>query len=411
MPVFKYKGFDEAGKAVSGTHEADSPKSLRAQLRKTGVFPTDVVDASPGAAGRASGKGGSKPASFRRRRVGSADIAMATDQLATLVGAGIPLVEALTGLIEQTDNERLKSAFSDVKQRVNEGSSLGDALATHSKIFGNLYVNMVRAGEHSGALDVVLTQLSGFTRNQDRLRQKLIGAMVYPAIMTVIGGGILVLLMVVVIPKITKVFADVKQVLPWTTRVLIWSSNVLRLYWWLIFPLAILGCFLFFEWMRSPKGKPVWDRWSLKFPIFGPLVRMVAIARFSRTFETLLRTGVPLLSAMDIVKNVVTNSVMSKVVERAREAVREGESIATPLQRSGEFPPLVYRMVASGEQSGRLEDMLGKVADSFESQVDTRVVALTTLLEPLIIVVMGVVIGFVAFSILMPILQINNAIH
>jgi general secretion pathway protein F len=213
------------------------------------------------------------------------------------------------------------------------------------------------------------------------------------------------------VPKVTKIFDDMKVTLPWTTRLLIFTSDSLQSYWFIIFPSLVGSGFAFVWWTRSPKGKPVWDKRVLRAPVIGSLVRMLAIARFSRTFSTLLKSGVPVLNAMDIVKNVITNTVLSDVIDKARDAIREGESIATPLKKSGEFPPLVYHMVAIGERSGQLESMLVNVADSYENQVDVRITALTALLEPMIIVAMGVVIAFVAFSILMPILQLNTAIH
>jgi general secretion pathway protein F len=417
VPVFEYKALNESGKQVVGLKEADSAKTLRNLLRKEGVFLTEVLgqlDATRSGSGAGSKGRGSGSVDLRKLaggRVSTEDIAITTRQLATLLGAGVTLVEALTALVDQVEKERLKRILSDVKQRVNEGSSLGDALAQHQKVFGALYVNMIRAGEHSGALDAVLIRLADFTEGQARLRQKVLGTLMYPAIMMLVGGGILVLLMTVVVPKVTKVFDSMKATLPWTTQFLIWGSNVLQDWWFIIFPAMGLFAFGAVAWARSEKGKPTWDRWSLKFPIFGSMIRMVTVARFARTLATLLKSGVPLLTAMDIVKAVITNSVMADVVEKAREAIREGESIATPLKRSGEFPPLVYHMVSIGEKSGQLEDMLLSVADSYETQVDVRVGALTSLLEPILIVVMGGVIAFVAFSILMPILQVNTAIR
>ena len=420
MPVFEYKGLNEAGKTVSGLEEADSAKALRGLLRKAGVYLTEVTgEADSGSAGKGKGKGKRKGiadkdiqiAKLARSRIKTEDIAITTRQLATLLGAGVTLVEALSALVDQVEKERFKRILSEVKQRVNEGSSLGDALAHHQKVFGSLYVNMIRAGEHSGALDAVLARLADFTEGQAKLRQKIVGTMIYPAIMVVIGGGILVLLMTVVVPKVVKIFDSVKGTLPWTTKLLIWSSDTLQGYWFIIFPALIVGAVMFVRWTRSEKGKPTWDRYLLKAPVIGSLVRLLAISRFSRTLATLLKSGVPLLTAMDIVKNVVTNTVLADVVEKARDSIREGESVANPLKRSGEFPPLVYHMVAIGERSGQLEEMLLSVADSYESQVNVKIGALTALLEPLIIVAMGGVIGFVAFSILMPILQINSAIH
>ena len=416
MPVFEYRGLSETGKPVNGLKEADSPKTLRGLLRKDGVYLTEVL-------GQAEGRlqvNGTKPSfaskeidlrKLARGRITSEDVSITTRQMATLLGAGVTLVESLTALVDQVEKDRLKRLLSDVKQRVNEGSSLADALAKHQKVFGSLYVNMIRAGEHSGALDVVLGRLADFTEGQTKLRQRIMGTMLYPAVMVVIGSGILVLLMTIVVPKVTKIFDSMQITLPWTTRLLIFTSNTLQTWWFIIFPLVIGAIASFVWWTRSPKGKPIWDRRILRAPLFGNLIRLLSIARFARTLATLLKSGVPLLTAMDIVKNVLTNTVLVEVVEKARDSIREGESVANPLKRSGQFPPLVYHMIAIGERSGQLEDMLVSVADTYESQVNVRIGALTALLEPLLIVAMGAIIAFVAFSILMPILQINTAIH
>src|SRR5215471_113103 len=424
MPVFEYRGLTPAGKQVKGLLEADSSRSLRQQLKRSGVFLTDVVaereSTPPARKQNGTTVAQAKPAfgsrevqlgKLVRGRVTSDDVAIFTRQLATLLHAGVTLIEALTALVDQTEKERLKRVVSDVKTRVNEGSSLADALAQHGRIFGSLYINMVRAGEASGALDAVLDRLADFTEGQAKLRQKVIGTLIYPVIMTIIGSGILALLMTVVVPKVTKIFESMKVSLPWTTRLLIFTSNAFADFWWLIFPLIAAAIFGFFRWKSSAKGRPVWDRFVLRAPVFGSLVRMLAIARFTRTLATLLKSGVPLLTAMDITKNVVSNGVLAGVVESARDAIREGESIAGPLKRSGEFPPLVHHMIAIGERSGELENMLLNVADSYENQVSVRIGALTALMEPLIIVAMGVAVAFVAFSILMPILQLNTAIH
>ncbi len=416
MPVFEYRGLSETGKPVNGLKEADSPKTLRGLLRKDGVYLTEVL-------GQAEGRlqvNGTKPSfaskeidlrKLARGRITSEDVSITTRQMATLLGAGVTLVESLTALVDQVEKDRLKRLLSDVKQRVNEGSSLADALAKHQKVFGSLYVNMIRAGEHSGALDVVLGRLADFTEGQTKLRQRIMATMLYPAVMVVIGSGILVLLMTIVVPKVTKIFDSMQITLPWTTRLLIFTSNTLQTWWFIIFPLVIGAIASFVWWTRSPKGKPIWDRRILRAPLFGNLIRLLSIARFARTLATLLKSGVPLLTAMDIVKNVLTNTVLVEVVEKARDSIREGESVANPLKRSGQFPPLVYHMIAIGERSGQLEDMLVSVADTYETQVNVRIGALTALLEPLLIVAMGAIIAFVAFSILMPILQINTAIH
>lgn len=413
MPVFEYKGFNEAGKAVTGVRDADSQKTLRALLRKDGIFLTEVT-AERAAAGARSAGGTAKDVRLKRfflGRIKTDDIAVLTRQLATLLGAGIPLVEALTALIDQVEHERLKMIVTQVKERVNEGASFADALAEHPKAFTNLYVNMVRAGEHSGALDVVLVRLADFTEGQARLRSKIIGTLTYPAVMVGIGFVLMMVLMTVVVPKITAMFDDMGATLPLPTRILIGLSDFARDYWYLIFVFLGLAVWAFRKWKATPQGTAKVDAWVLKAPVFGSLVRMLAIGRFARTLSTLLKSGVPLLTAMEIVKALVTNTKLSKVIEDARDAIREGESIAAPLRRSGEFPPIVYHMIAIGERSGQLEDMLLNIAVSYDSQVETKIAAMTSLLEPILIVVLGGGVGFVVFSILMPILQMNTLIQ
>jgi len=423
MPVFEYKGLNEAGKPVSGLKEADSPKTLRTVLRKDGVYLTAVLGQTDGAARPAKASRGAAAASaaalsrnvdlrkLARGRVTTDDIAITTRQMATLLGAGVTLVDSLSALVDQVEKERLKRILSDVKQRVNEGSSLADALQTHQKTFGPLYVNMIRAGEASGALEAVLLRLAEFTEGQAQLQQKIMGALLYPIILLVIGMGTLTFLMTFVIPQVTKLFDTMKQTLPFSTRLLIGTSDLVRNWWFLLFPGVIGGVIWFIWWSQSPKGKPIFDRRILKAPLIGNMIRLIVVARFTRTLATLLKSGVPLLSAMDIVKNVVTNAVLAEVVENVRNSVREGESIANPLKRSGEFPPLVHHMVAVGERSGQLEDMLVSVADTYEMQVNVRIQALVGLMGPLLIVGMGVAIGFVALSIITPIMQLNSAVR
>ena len=405
MPVFEYKALSNTGKPVQGLKEAESPKALRAALKRDGVFLTEVLGEKQQQAQQA------REVNVRRwvvGRVSADDLAITTRQLAVLVHAGIPLIDALNALVEQVEHERLKRVISDVKQRVNEGSSLADALAVHAKVFSTLYINMIRAGESSGALDVVLVRLADFTESQARLRSKVMGAMTYPAAMGVVGGAIMLILFAVVIPKITKIFEDTQVTLPLTTKLLIGFSSFVSDFWWLLLLLAGAAAWGFMRWKDSPAGRARWDRTKLTLPIFGRLIRTIAIGRFARTLATLLKSGVPLLAAMDIVKNIVGNVRLAEVIEQSRQAIQEGESIAAPLKRSGEFPPLVHHMVAIGERSGSLEEMLGNVADAYEDQVDTTVGALTSLMEPIMIVLMGAVVTFIVFSVLMPILQINT---
>jgi general secretion pathway protein F len=423
MPVFEYSGLTEAGKAVRGLKDAESRKALRTMLRKDGIFLTGARSSEAAAATSSAGhdtpsklealagQGLSREVDLSAifgGRVSSQELAIATRQLATLIGAGITLPESLTALVEQIEHPRLKKVMGAVKQRVNEGASLADALADHPRVFSTLYVNMIRAGESSGALDVVLTRLADFTEAQAALRNKLIGAMLYPAIMLVVGISIVGILFVVVIPKVTKIFEDMNVALPWTTRVLIATSTFARDHWYALLIGLPLLAWLARRWLRTPKGRAFWHKKQLTLPIFGELVRMLAIARFAKTLATLLSSGVPLLTALDIVKNIVHNSLLAGVIENARDAIREGESIAAPLKRSGQFPPLVHHMIAIGEKSGQLEEMLQNVARSYDAQVEMRIGALTSLLEPIMIVAMGGGVAFIVFSILMPILQLTT---
>lgn len=405
MPVFEYKALDQRGRQVAGLREADSPKGLRAALRRDGVFLTEVLGQKEAAAAQ---KRDVSVKRFVGGRISVEDVSITTRQLAVLVGAGIPLVEALTALVDQVDHERMKRVVSEVKQRVNEGSSLADAMAAHPRAFGTLYVNMIRAGESSGALDVVLVRLADFTESQARLRSRVMGALTYPMLMLLLSGVVLGILFTVVIPKIIRIFEETKITLPWTTKALIGFTTLVQGYWWAAILAAVLGAWIFVRWRATPSGRAVYDQRLLRLPIFGSLIRQIALARFSRTLATLLKSGVPLLTSMEIVKNIVGNVRLATVIDEARTSIQEGESIAAPLKRSGEFPPLVYHMVAIGEKSGQLEEMLNNVANAYEAQVETKVGALTSLLEPLMIVFMGVVVAFMVFSILMPILQINT---
>ncbi len=405
MPVYEYKGLDGTGKTVKGIQDADSQGSLRQKLQGQGIYVTDIWEGKGGAGASRSGE-----VDFKKmiERVTLRDISVLTRQLATLTRAGIPLVEALNALSDQVEKDELKRVISDVRQKVNEGSSLAKALGDHPDHFSNLYVNMVRAGESSGNLDVVLERLTEFLEAQIELRSKIIGAMVYPIIMMVVGVLIMGVLFVFVIPKVTQIFQDQNAALPWITRALIGTSEIVAGGWFIIIPAVGALIYAFKHWKETPEGKDTWDRFVLKIPVAGSLVRMIAVARFARTLGTLLSSGVPLLNALDIVKNILGNNRLIEVIEDARVNIREGESIAQPLKRSGEFPPLVTHMIAIGEKSGQLEEMLDNVAQAYNQQVDMRIQALTTLLEPLMIVLMGIGVAIIVFAVMLPILQLNQ---
>ncbi len=406
MAVFAYKGVDSRGKSVKGVREADSAKALRTLLKRDGVLATEILEQAEAA--RRSAREIDLMRMFRR--ISPLHLAVSTRQLAVLLRSGIPLVEALSALIDQLDQPELKAAFTDARNRVNEGSSFADALRTHPKIFSNLYVNMVAAGEASGTLEAVLGRLAEFLADQARLRTKVQGAMAYPAFMTVVVLLILFAMMVVVVPKVTVIFESFNQVLPWYTNVLIFTSNVFANYWWLILMLLVAGAYGFYRWKQTEEGRTKWDLFVLRAPLFGQLTIMVAVSRFARTLSTLLSSGVPVLSAMEITRNVLGNTELMRVVEEARASVREGEGIAKPLRNAGRFPPIVTHMIAIGERSGQLEEMLEHVAEAYDQQVEVRVSAMTSLLEPILIVLLGGMVASIAFAILMPLLQINEMV-
>jgi general secretion pathway protein F len=326
--------------------------------------------------------------------VSTRELAVVTRQLATLLRAGVTLVESLTAVADQTENDGLKLVLSQVKQRVNEGSSLADAMGQHSRVFPELYCNMIGAGETSGALDVVLVRLADFTESQARLRSKIIAALTYPAIMVLVGLGIMGILLVAVIPQITKIFEDRKAALPLPTKILLGIANFITEYWWLILIVLVVSIFALIQFVKTDRGRMKWDRFKLDMPIVGKLLRMLAISRFSKTLSTLLKSGVPLLGAMGIVRNIVNNRILADAIDDARTSIKEGESI--------------IHMIAVGERSGQLEDMLNNVAESYQEQAETRINALMTLLEPLMIVMMGCAVGFMVVSILLPIMQLNE---
>lgn len=425
MPVYAYRGLDAKGREKKGLLDADSPRTLRAQLKKQGIRIVEHREETAKTKSRSQASKSGGGSSFTLSglaetevdlgglfdRVDTADIALVTRQLATLLASGITLIDALGAIVDQVEGEKMKRVFGNVKTDVNEGSSLADAMAKHDAIFDQLYVSMVRAGEASGALDKVLARLADFTEAQARLKSKILSAMLYPAIMVGVGSVIMLVLFIVVIPRVTKIFDQVDAELPLQTQLLIGTADLIKGYWYALFPALFLFVFAFFRWKKSKRGRPVWDRFTLRAPLFGFIVRLVAIARFSRTLATLLRAGVPVLTALDITKDVLNNVRLADVVAEARDAIREGESIAQPLRRSGEFPPIVVHMVATGEASGQLEQMLEHVADNYDFQVDQRVEKLTTLIEPIMIVGMGGAVAFVVFSILMPILQLSQHVR
>lgn len=408
MPAFVYTGITAKGKSVKATASADNVAMLKAVLKRQGIYLTSVNETSAARGGAASTSGDSSVASSLFDRVSPVMVAQMTQLLATLLRAGITLPEALRALADQTESPRLRSMLSTIQERVNEGSSLADAMKTYPTAFPSLYINMVRAGEASGALETVLLRLAEFMDKQNVLRSKIISALMYPLLLSVISGAIIVILLVRVVPNITEMFTDMSAKMPWNTRLLIAISTLFSRYWIVLVLLAIGTVLLFRRWRQSPRGRWQGDAILLRIPVVSELVLKIAVSRFSRTLSTLLTSGVQLLEALDITRALLGNVVLEKVVNQARDSIREGDSVASALKRSGRFPPLVTHMIGVGERSGQLEEMLLNVADTYEQETDATLGRFTELLGPLMIAVMGMGVGFIVFSIMTPIMMLTN---
>ncbi len=407
MPVFEYKGVTAAGKKLSGVQDGEGLKAVKAKLKKDGVIVLEIREGSSMSAARR----GNVSFSFSSSRVKLSDLANATRQLATLLSSGLPLMDALSVLVEQEETAALKGALSSVRDSVREGASLADALKNKPKAFSQLFINMVSAGEASGTLEITLDRLADFLDEQVRFRGRISASLAYPAFMTVVGIGMLFFIFSFVMPRVVGMFQDMKQQLPLITVMLMGTVKFLSSFWWAILLVFGTGAYYFRRYARTPAGRENVDARLLRLPVFGNLIRMIAVSRFTRTLGTLLQSGVPTLAALDIVKSVVGNTVLANAIQQARENVREGEPIADPLRRSGLFPPVVVQMVAVGERSGELEKMLLKISDSFDRTVETRLTGLMALMEPVIILVMGLIIGFVVIAIMLPMLQMSSGVQ
>jgi general secretion pathway protein F len=406
MALFEYKAIGTDGKNIKGLVEADSSKAARLKLKKQGIMVTDIFEKNA-VAKRGSTRANSGVSLFGNR-VNQEEVSIMTRQLASLIKANIPLVDALSALVEQIESVGLKTVLAQVREAVNEGSGLGKALAVHPKVFDNIFINMVEAGESSGTLSLVLLRLADLKENQTRLRRKIIGGMTYPAIMAFVALAILLGIFAFVIPKLQQIFVSMNKALPMTTVILIWISEKVVTWWPLMIIGIVLVVFLFNRYINTVDGRSKWDRFKLSAPIFGKVTRMASINRFASTMATLLAAGVPILTAMAIARNLVGNVHIAKAIEDARDNITEGQSIADPLKRSGEFPPLVIHMISIGERTGELPTMLQNVAESYDEQVSTAIDSMTAMLEPAMIVFMGGTVGFIVVSVIMPLMEMSN---
>lgn len=405
MAIYNYKGLDKSGKEVKGTLNAEGLTPAKARAKSMGIMLIEIHEQTS-----TSMKKGTAGITFGSS-VSIGDLALMTRQLATLLRAKIQVVEAFGALVDQTENPRLRVTLSEIRQKVNEGSSLARALGDYPKIFDNVYVNMVDAGETSGTLEIVLLRLADFTESQLSLRNKIKGAMTYPLIMMVAGGTMIGIIFMFVIPKITKIFITQKRELPLQTKICVWISNFLLNYWW---ALLIAGVGLFTvvsRYIKTEKGRAQWDSLILKMPIVAEIVTMINVSRFCSTLATLLQSGVPILASMKIVSNLIANVHMKRAVDEARTSISEGASITGPLIKSQLFPPMVTHMIKLGEKSGELEPMLKIVSENYEDQVNTKLSGLTSVLEPIMMVGMGIVVAFILFSVVVPMMELNQVKH
>jgi general secretion pathway protein F len=422
VPIYEYKAYAEGGATRTGVIDADTPREARQRLRKDKLLVSDLKEIRRSGGKRKSvavksEKKEKRPGLMARamearrqsqRGASGRDLEMVgaiTRQMGTLLGAGIPLAEAMRAVIEQAETRRIETLFRTVRERITQGTSLGDALGEHPELFSELYVNMVRAGEATGQVDVVLSRLADFLQAQRALQRKVVSALTYPAMMIGLGIIVVTVLMAVVVPKITDMLTDLGQELPLPTKILVTVSDYTKNYWWVAMLGVAFVSFLVERYYRTPPGRMRIDRLVLRLPIVGELFRKRSVSRFSRTLATLLESGVPAVQALDITADVVGNQVIAKATREIKDKIVEGTDFATPLKATGVFPPTLGYMVSVGEASGELEKMLDRVADAYDEEIEVVTERVTTVLEPIMIVVLAVVVGYIVISIVLPILQ------
>jgi len=409
MPVYDYTALDASGKTVSGIIDADGAVAARQKIRTAGQFPVSLREVKDGTPDKSEKRTFSLKTHFSRVR--PAEVAIMTRQLSTLIGAGFPLVSAMDALMAQFPSPALKKMVAKVKNAVVEGSSFADALGNFPAVFSGIYVNMVRVGETSGTLEIVLNRLADIMEKQEELKSRVVTAMIYPLLIMLVGFLILCFLFIYVIPNITSIFKDMSQELPLPTQILITTSELFKSYWWVL-GILLAGALIGFRHLRkSVKGRRWLDQTILTLPLAGPLACKLAAARFTRTLGSLLDNGVSMLPAMAIVKNIVGNVVIAEVVDHAGTEVGKGQALSKTLDVGGVFPPMAIQMIQVGEQSGNLEEMLGKVAEVFEREVETSVMRMTALLEPVMVLIMAGVVLFIILSIFLPILEMRTLVR
>jgi general secretion pathway protein F len=407
MPVFEYTALNIKGKTVAGIVDADSAAMARQKIRSGGLYPVTIQEAGEPPTGI---KPGFLSGLQIVNRVKADDLTVMTRQLSSLVGAGIPLVSAIDALIPHSRSQPLKKQLTQIKNALLEGKSLSSALSDHPQTFSALYTHMVNAGESSGTLEMILERLADVLEKQQLMKTRIRTAMVYPVFMTVVGIGVLSFLVVVIVPGMAQIFKDMNQALPGPTRLLLWASAWFRMWWW-----ALLSGFagltaLCISLYRSGKGNAMLDRILLRAPVIGSLICKISTARIARTLGSLLQNGVSMLTALMIVGRIAGNSSISHAVEQASLQVEKGKGLAASLETSGIFPSLALQMIQVGEQTGELEAMLYRTADLFDRETESSMMRMISILEPTLILVMGVMVGFIVLSVCMPIFEMNQLV-
>ncbi len=408
MAVFTYKGLNAKGAAVKGVVDSDSVRGARQKLRQQGVFPTAIAETIVQEPGKTQGL---RLFPARGKRISSTQLAVMTRQFATLVAAGMPIVDGLKALGEQVDQTALKGILADVCDKVNEGSTLAASMREYPGVFPRLYVNMVASGEVSGSLDLVLERLADLLEAQSALQRKVLAALTYPILMLVLCFGVILLLLGYVVPQITKIFQERKATLPLPTRIIITASNFVRGYWPIILVLVLGSAAYISFYRKTERGRKRIDSLLLQAPLFGNLRLKISSSRFARNLGMMLQSGIEVLTALGIVKNILGNVVLEEAVEKATDGVREGSSLAGELNKSQLFPRLLIHMVAIGERTGQLESMLIRAAHAFESEVESTLSALTSILEPVLIIFLALIVGGILASVLLPMLEMTSLIR
>ncbi|MEY2539963.1 MAG: type pilus assembly protein PilC [Verrucomicrobiota bacterium] len=426
MPRFTYVALDARGQESTGLMEAASSNEVIGQLRQAGYFPTNVYEEgkgrSDGQVARAAAvkaprvarpRGKANIVLFQKKTVKTKVLMIFTRQLATLIDSGLPLLRGLNVLAKQERDTVLRNTINKLAEGVQSGGTFSESLAQHPRIFNDLFVNMVRAGELGGVLEVVLTRLAEFQEKASKIKNKVVAAMVYPAIVMFMAIGIMAFLLVYIVPKFEGIFHDMlgDKPLPGITRFVIGASKIVQTHWLLLIGAGIFFIAGYSFLNRSPRGRSIVDRFKLRVPLFGDVIRKTAISRFSRTLGTLVTSGVPILQALNITRATAGNTVISSAIAQVHDSVKEGESIVQPLEASGAFPPMVISMIDVGEETGQLPEMLLKIADVYDDEVDNSVAALTSMLEPIMIVFLAVVVGTIVIALFMPLISIISGLQ